>query len=195
MQTFIADIIPKLQRFSKKLDDLSLLTNQHWVVLDELGKSKNVYIFRSNNELLISANGKVEKGKWEYLGNSSLLIDRKDESYLFKHGFFDENVMALKIDGKEEYAILVNENRFEGELNSVEKVTNFLSSTYLNPDAKKLLGNQLESSTPKNEKESDGFRYELTKEEKLQQERTFNLGFLAAILLIFFVLIASVYYR
>ena len=83
--------------------------------------------------------------------------------------------MALKIDGKEEYAILVNENRYEGELNSVEKVTSFLSSTYLNPSAKKLLGNQLESSTPKNEKESDGFRYELTKEEKEQQEKASKL--------------------
>lgn len=62
MQTFIADIIPQLQRFSKKLDDLTLLTNQHWVVLDELENAKNVYIFRSNNELLISSNGKVEKG-------------------------------------------------------------------------------------------------------------------------------------
>ena len=125
MQTFIADIIPKLQKFSKKLDDLTLLTNQHWVVLDELENAKNVYIFRSNNELLISSNGKVEKGKWEYLGNNSLLIDRKEDSYLFKHGFFDENVMALKIDGKEEYAFLVNENRFDGESNSKEKVLSF----------------------------------------------------------------------
>ena len=135
MQTFIADIIPKLQKFSQKLDDLTLLTNQHWVVLDELTKAKNVYIFRSNNELLISSNGKVEKGKWEYLGNNSLLIDRKDDSFLFKHGFFDENVMALKIDGKEEYAILVNENRFDGELNSVDKVTEFLGSKYLSVDS------------------------------------------------------------
>jgi hypothetical protein len=135
MQTFIADIIPKLQSFSKKLDDLTLLTNQHWVVLDELKQSKNVYIFRANNELLISSNGKVEKGKWEYLGNNSLLIDRNEESYLFKHGFFDENVMALKIDGKEEYALLVNENRFDGELNSVDKVTEFLDSKYLSIDS------------------------------------------------------------
>ena len=27
---------------------------------------KNVYIFRQNNELLISQNGKVEKATWEY---------------------------------------------------------------------------------------------------------------------------------
>lgn len=61
MKTYITDIIPKLQRFSQKLDNLTLLTNQHWVVLDELESSKTVFIFRSNNELLISRNGKVEK--------------------------------------------------------------------------------------------------------------------------------------
>lgn len=143
MQTFIADIIPKLQKFSQKLDDLTLLTNQHWVVLDELTKAKNVYIFRSNNELLISSNGKVEKGRWEYLGNNSLLIDRKDDSFLFKHGFFDENVMALKIDGKEEYAILVNESRFNGELNSVDKVTDFLSTKYLSSKFQKEIGSKI----------------------------------------------------
>jgi hypothetical protein len=140
MQTFISEIIPKLQNFSKKLDDLTLLTNQHWVVLDELNNAKNVYIFRNNNELLISSNGKVEKAHWEYLGNNSLLIDRKDESLLFKHGFFDENVMALKIDGKEEYALLVNENRFNGELNSKDKVIAFLSNSYLDPIIQKQIG-------------------------------------------------------
>lgn len=125
MRTYIADIIPKLQRFSQKLDNLTLLTNQHWVVLDELGSSKTVFIFRSNNELLISRNGKVEKAKWEYLGNNSILIDQKEASHLFKQGFFDENVLALKVDSKEEYAFLVNENRYDGEIDSVEKAADF----------------------------------------------------------------------
>ena len=58
MKTFLADIIPKLQRFSQKLDNLTLLTNQHWVVIDEITTSKNVYIFRSDNTLLISQNHK-----------------------------------------------------------------------------------------------------------------------------------------
>ena len=179
MQTFIADIIPKLQKFSQKLDDLSLLTNQHWVVLDELTKSKNVYIFRSNNELLISSDGKVEKGKWEYLGNNSLLIDRKDESFLFKHGFFDENVMALKIDGKEEYAILVNENRFDGELNSRERVLQFLSNRYL------IEGNKpsLKTSTQP-ESVNEGFRYELTEEEKASQKKGYRVMVIIVVFLI-----------
>ena len=101
--------------------------------------------------------------------------------------------MALKIDGKDEYAILVNENRFEGELNSVEKVTNFLSSRYLNPDAKKLLGNQLESSMPRTEKESGGFRYELTEEQKALQvkaNKQFTIVVIIAIIFIAFVLFA-----
>ncbi|MEI8274322.1 MAG: hypothetical protein WCG08_17045 [Paludibacter sp.] len=131
MRTYISDIFPRIQKFSQKLDNLALLTNQHWVVIDDIDNTKNVYIFRQNNELLISQNGKVEKAKWEYLGNNSLLIDRKDESYLFKHGFFDENILALKIDSKDEYAFLVNETKFDKELNSSSSVIDFLSRKYI----------------------------------------------------------------
>jgi hypothetical protein len=132
MKTYLSDLIPRIKRFSQELDNITLLTNQHWVVIDELSNSKYVYIFRSNSELLIAQDGRVEKGKWEYLGNNAILIGRKEGSYLFRHGFFDENVLALKVDGKEEYAFLVNENKFGGELNSIEKVFSFLEGKYLN---------------------------------------------------------------
>jgi hypothetical protein len=93
METFIADIIPQIQRFSQKLDNLKSLTNQHWVVVDDNYETKHVYIFRDKNELLISQNGRIEKARWEYLGHDSLLIDRKDKSFLFRHGFFDKNTL------------------------------------------------------------------------------------------------------
>jgi hypothetical protein len=133
MKTYFSDIIPKIQKFSQKLDNLTLLTNQHWVVIDDIDNIKRVYIFRTNNELLISQNGKVEKAKWEYLGNNSILIDRKEESYLFKHGFFDENVLALKIDSSNEYAFLVNETKFDNEINTANGVIEFLDKTYIYP--------------------------------------------------------------
>ena len=139
MKTFISELIPKLQRFSQKLDNLTLLTNQHWVVIDDIGNNKNVYIFRTNNDLLISQNGKVEKARWEYLGNNFLLIDKKEESYLFKHGFFDENILALKIDSKDEYAFLVNENKYDGEINSLDKVIDFLTKKYLESHLRKSI--------------------------------------------------------
>lgn len=138
MKTFIADIIPKIRRFSQELDNITLLTNQHWVVIDEINNSKTVYIFRSSGELLISQNGIVEKARWEYLGSNSLLIDKKDISYLFRHGFFDENVLALKVDGKEEYAFLINETKFTGEMNSIHSITGFLSAKYINNPVPKV---------------------------------------------------------
>lgn len=136
MKTFIAEIFPALQRYSQKLDNLTLLTNQHWVSIDNIVANKIVYIFRDNNELLISTNGKVEKAKWEYVGNKSLLIDKTSESYLFKHGFFDENILALKVDSSDEYAVFVNENNYSGDLNSIDKVFGFLRGKYLDSNLK-----------------------------------------------------------
>jgi len=86
MKTFLADIIPSIAKYSQKLDDLTKLTNQHWVSLGDINQTKRVYIFRGNKQLLISENGRVEKGTWDYLGNQSLLLDTKDGKEAFtKH--------------------------------------------------------------------------------------------------------------
>ncbi len=131
MKSYFSDIIPKIKRYSQQLDNISLLTNKHWVVIDELRNSKIVFIFRANSELIISQNGKAERGRWEYLDNNTLLIDRKDDLFLFRHGFLDSTILALKVDGKEEYTFLVNETKYQADLNSIEKVSSFLGSKYL----------------------------------------------------------------
>lgn len=147
MKTFIADIIPKIQRFSKKLDDLTRLTNQHWVSIGDIDEAKRVFIFRQNNQLLISENGNVEKGSWEYLGNQSLLIDTRNASYLLKHGFFDDNVIALKLDSTDSYAFFVNETKYDFELNNITDILRFLRNKYLNDSvANAVIGKQ----SPKN---------------------------------------------
>jgi hypothetical protein len=131
MKTFILDIIPKLKRYSQKLDDKALLTNQHWVLVTEDIRQKIVYIFRDNEELLISRNGKIEKGHWEYIGNESLVIESKSEYYLFKHGFLDNNILALKLDGNKEYAVFIAEKMFFKNMTSLSNVVRFLVDTYL----------------------------------------------------------------
>lgn len=114
---------------------------------------KMCIFFRENGELLISLNGSVEKGRWEYLGNNSLLIDKKDKSYLFKHVFFDKNILALKINGRNEYAFLVNENKFDGELNSFSSVIDFLNREYLDSNIQRTIKAKYEIDSPKtNEK-------------------------------------------
>jgi hypothetical protein len=131
MKTFLTDIIPRIQRYSQKLDDLTKLTNQHWVSLGDIPEEKRVFIFRNNNQLLISVNGIVEKGSWEYIGNTSLLIETKKENYLMKHGFLDEDIFALKLDSSDTYAFFVNETRYKKELNNIQDILTFLERKYL----------------------------------------------------------------
>lgn len=131
MKTYFTDIIPKIQKYSKRLDDITLLINKHWVVLNEFDQSKVIYIFRSGNNLLISNNGLVEKGTWELLGNNSILIDIKEKSFLIKQAFVDENILALKIDNSVNFALLICEDKYEGNLNSLSSITQFLENSYL----------------------------------------------------------------
>jgi hypothetical protein len=65
------------------------------------------------------------------LGNQSLLIETKEKSYLLKHGFFDENVIALKLDSTDNYIFFVNETKFHKELNTINDILVFLENKYL----------------------------------------------------------------
>ena len=131
MKTFVLSAIREVQEYSQKLNNILLLTNYHWVMLDELNGLKTTYFFKENGELIISLNGKVEKAQWEYLDQDSILIDIRKQYYLLRHGFFDENILALKVDGTEEYAVFINELRYNKELNNLNAVINFLNKNFV----------------------------------------------------------------
>ena len=131
MRTYLLNMIPKLQQFSEKLDNTVLLTRQHWVVIDDETGIKVGYIFRPGGDLLITQGGRVHKAKWEYLGNQSLLVDKGEESYLFKHGFFSENFLALKVDSTNEYALLVTEKEYDSGIRTSKDVQRALESFLL----------------------------------------------------------------
>jgi len=143
MKTYVADIIPRVQRFSKKLDSKALLMNQHWVMVDDADNSKTVYIFHAKNVLLLSRNGIVEKATWEMIDPHTVLITTDKVNYLFKHGFLDERVLAFMLDGKTEYALFVND---KAKLSTVYDVESYLSSMYLNTSQKPVDFNSVEGS-------------------------------------------------
>ena len=147
MLYYLLDIVPKIQAYSKKLDEKSLLTNQHWVSVSDIENSKTVFIFRPNEQLLISDNGKIERGKWEYIDSNSIVIDRQFESFLFKHGFLDESVLALKVDGTDTYALFINETKYGKDINNKKDVIDFLEAKYLNKKTGNLEKNYQNSST------------------------------------------------
>jgi hypothetical protein len=138
MKTYLSDIIPKVKRFSDKLDNISLLMGTHWAVLDDGSDFRMVYIFRESNQLLISTNGRITKGSWEYLGHNSLMIDHNQESYLFQMGFFDKNILALKLDSRDEYALLINQNNDANIVHKINEVHQYLINKYVRSDTYRI---------------------------------------------------------
>lgn len=111
MIDYINNILPKINKLSQRLDALSKLQGEPWVVLNDSSKIQKL-IFQSNDELIVSTNGVVSIGKWKYLVQAnSILIDVNDEKRLYNHQFVDNAIMIWKLDGTiSEYFMLANEN-------------------------------------------------------------------------------------
>ena len=133
MKTYLLNSIQNLAFISKKLDAKAVLYNKNWEVFNDSG-DKEVFIFRTNSELLISRKGSVQKGKWELLSISSILIDMDEKSYLLNAAFVDSRFMALKLDGTDECMILIDSQlKQQMMLKSIESVENYLETIIPKP--------------------------------------------------------------
>lgn len=181
MKTFILNSINRLKSFSQNLDVESTLYSKSWEVFNETG-DKELFIFRANNELLISRNGIVQKGKWELLNIATLLIDVADKSYLLNAAYIEDKFLALKLDGTNEYMVMIEtdmKDRFS--LNTIGSIEKYLEDRYKRIeqeriDQEKAEQKRLEAERIKEEQERiEKERAELFKlfeeERKKEQER------------------------
>lgn len=111
MREYINSLLPRIKQFSDSLDKKSILIEQPWVMIDNQGDFEKL-IFKSNNELIMSLNGIVTIGRWEYLPSAkSLLIDRTTNKVLLNQVFVEKALLVLKYDGfSDKYFILANQN-------------------------------------------------------------------------------------
>jgi hypothetical protein len=99
MKAYLQDLVNRLSQFSEKLDNITLFIDQPWVLIDA-ESNYHKYIFKRDGQLIMSLNGQVQLGKWEYLTSAkSILIDRIIDKVLLNQSFFDSAVMVLKVDG------------------------------------------------------------------------------------------------
>lgn len=110
MIDYLKNILPRIQQYSKQLNNEANFVDIPWVFLDGDGH-KVTYIFRRNNELLVSKKGEVASGRWEYLPMiQSLLVEYEGKKRMYNQGFLDQAVMILRKDGTEELFPLGNVN-------------------------------------------------------------------------------------
>lgn len=108
MLNYLKSILPRIQQHSKKLDDVATFVEIPWGFKDEDGH-KVTYIFRRNNELLVSKQGEAVTGKWEYLPvMQSLLIEHEGRKRMYNQGFINDTIMLLRKDGTDEIFPLGN---------------------------------------------------------------------------------------
>jgi hypothetical protein len=81
------------------------------VFLDGDGR-RITHIFRRGGELLVADRGEAVRGKWEYMpATNSLLIEYDGRLRIYKQGFVDPGILALKKEDAKDLFVLVNENR------------------------------------------------------------------------------------
>ena len=111
MKTYLQNIVKELKAYSQSLDKQSIIINKPWALIDsDLGVQK--LIFKKNNELILSKDGQVTEGKWEYFAEAKcLLIDRGTDKILCNETYIDDSILVLKVDGKNDnFIVLANEN-------------------------------------------------------------------------------------
>lgn len=154
MKEFIKDLLPRIRKYSERLDNLALLTDHPWVEVSDTG-DRTLYVFRSdNNELLISRNGEVSTCTWEYLEYANaLLIEVDGQRRLYKQGFVDPAVVVLRLDGQEDFLMLANENKIDEP--EPRRVQGWLENKYLPASHPSPGGHEKEQAVSDSESESD----------------------------------------
>jgi hypothetical protein len=111
MNVHLEVIINSLKIYSKSLKKTSILIDKPWALIDSDLEIQKL-IFKKNKDLIMSKDGQVVMGKWDYLPEArSLLIDRGQDKILCNEGYIDDGVLILKMDGtKNRFYILANEN-------------------------------------------------------------------------------------
>lgn len=90
MRDYISSILPRIQQYSKQLNEEANFVEIPWGFIDDDG-NKVTYIFRRNSELLVSQKGEVATGHWEYLPVvQSMLIEYNGVKRMYNQGFLDK---------------------------------------------------------------------------------------------------------
>jgi hypothetical protein len=169
MKTYLKEIFPKIKRYSKKLDDIAILSDKPWVLVSEKANHREVWIFKNGGDLIISRNGIAEKGKWEYYKSAkSIFIEVGSMRRLFKQAFIDDIALLMKLDDANENVFaFANELKVQKDF----KILDYVNYKYLYPrkgrKIPKLTQTEKEASAKKNKLDIliDGARVDTQKYE------------------------------
>ena len=131
MTDILYSIVPKLQPFDYSLHHDNQFINQKWVLINGIEDAKSMYVFKPNNELVISENNEVTTTRWTFINSNFLSIVTEDGIVLIKAYYKDKDTLVLNQKASEDYAFFVNSSDYSETINSKLDVQNFLKDKYL----------------------------------------------------------------
>jgi hypothetical protein len=143
MIQFLSTLIPTISEKANKIVDAAMLTDKSWFFLNDFSTdSKIIYIFNSENELLVSKNGVVSIGKWKSIVHStnSILVTVDSEMIFYNIIFLNFEYLILQQDGTSKHLFFAKQEKYSfnesiDSFNSfienyVENIKHFLNSNY-----------------------------------------------------------------
>jgi hypothetical protein len=111
MKIFLKNFVKQFKNHTETINKSNMLIDKPWALIDDEYELQKL-IFKNNKELILSKNGQVQIGSWEYFPEAkSLLINRITDKILCNEAFINNAVMILKLDGTENrFFVFVNEN-------------------------------------------------------------------------------------
>lgn len=103
------------------------LLNNTWCVYNEHGE-KDIYIFQKDGTIIKSQNGKITSCSYLYIHENESIIINDIEQYLIKLLFHSNVIVILQIEGRNGFAILINESIWDSfDINDklIQKLFNY----------------------------------------------------------------------
>lgn len=131
MTDVLYNIVPKLEPFDYSLHHDKRFINQKWILVNGIEDTRSMYIFKPNNELVISENNTVTTTRWSYINSNFLSITTEDGIVLIKAYYKDEDTLVLNQKASDDYAFFINSSDYNETINSKEDIRKFLKYKYL----------------------------------------------------------------
>jgi hypothetical protein len=100
MKEFISNILPRIQKFSAKLDQKENFIEKPWVLLEE-GKNEMLEMeFFRDGKLIVSHGGDATWGTWQLTpSNQRLILDYSSKTLMLQTAFINDAILIAKKSG------------------------------------------------------------------------------------------------
>lgn len=113
-QDFISKKYERIEKNSEIKYSLVNLKGANWTLLNDIENTETTYIFRDNNELLISINGLITKANYEFIiDNNSILITKNDLTEIYNIILMKDDLLLINKFSSDEVFYFGNKTKFK----------------------------------------------------------------------------------